>query len=195
MKNFFSGLMLFLFLSGFVSVFAQGSQEEMEAQKKMMEYMTPGDYHKRMAMAVGDWTAKSQFWMAPDTQPMETDGTVKAEMILGGRFLQMKYSSVMMGMPFEGISTDGYDNGRKVFFNIWVDNMGTGVMYSEGVYDENTKQTVYTGKVFDPALGKEVPFREVIQMVDDTHMAMERYFPNSKDGKEYKAMRVEYVKK
>ena len=179
MKNFLSGLMLFLFLSGFVSVFAQG---EMEAQKKMMEYMTPGDYHKRMAKAVGDWTAKSQFWMAPDTQPMETDGTVKAEMILGGRYLQMKYSSVIMGMPFEGISTDGYDNGRKVFFNIWVN-------------DENTKQTVYTGKVFDPALGKEVSFREVIQMVDDTHMVMERYFPNSKDGKEFKAMRIEYVSK
>ena len=184
--------MLFLFLSGFVSVFAQG---EMEAQKKMMEYMTPGEYHKRMAKAVGDWTAKSQFWMAPDTQPMETNGTVKAEMILGGRYLQMKYSTVIMGMPFEGISTDGYDNGRKVFFNIWVDNMGTGVMYSEGVYDGNTKQTVYTGKVFDPTLGKEVPFREVIQMVDDTHMVMERYFPNSKDGKEFKAMRLEYVKK
>jgi hypothetical protein len=49
--------------------------------------------------------------------------------------------------------------------------------------------------VYDPTLGKEVPFREVIQMVDDTHMVMERYFPNSKDGKEFKAMRLEYVKK
>src|ERR1039457_5265326 len=124
MKNFFSGLMLFLFLSGFVSVFAQSSQEDMEAQKKMMEYMTPGDYHKRMAKAVGDWTAKFQFWMAPDNQPMETNGTVKAEMILGGRYLQMKYSTVIMGMPFEGISTDGYDNARKASFRIWVVTMG-----------------------------------------------------------------------
>jgi hypothetical protein len=49
--------------------------------------------------------------------------------------------------------------------------------------------------VHDPAVGKEVPFRQVIQMVDDTHMVMERYFPNSKDGKEFKAMRIEFVKK
>jgi len=191
MKNLFSGLMLVLLLSGCVSVNAQ----DKDAQKKMLEYMIPGDYHKMMAKIVGEWTAKSQFWMAPDTKPTETNGTLKAEMILGGRFLQMKYSTVIMGMPFEGISTDGYDNGKKVFFDSWVDNMGTGIMYSEGVYDEKAKQIEYKGKVFDPAVSKEVPFRETIQLVDDTHMIMERYFPNSKDGREFKAMRVEYVKK
>lgn len=27
-------------------------------------------------------------------------------------------------MPFEGISTLGYDNAKKTFFSTWIDNMG-----------------------------------------------------------------------
>jgi hypothetical protein len=35
-------------------------------------------------------------------------------------------------MPFEGISTLGYDNAKKTFFSTWIDNMGTGMMVMEG---------------------------------------------------------------
>jgi hypothetical protein len=188
--------MLFVFCTGFVSLFAQDNKEDMAAaQKIMMEYMTPGVYHERLAKSVGDWTAKMQFWTAPNGEPMLAEGSVKAEMILGGRYLQMKYTSSFMGMPYEGISTDGYDNGKKVFFNTWVDNMGTGIMYSVGKYDDQTKQIVYAGNMYDPTLGKEVPYRQIVQMVDDTHMVMEMFYPNPKDGKEFKAMHVDYVKK
>ena len=196
MKNLFISFVLIVFCSCYVSVFAQDSKEDMAAaQKVMMEYMTPGVYHEKMAKSVGDWTAKTQFWMAPNSEPMVSEGNVKAEMILGGRYLQMKFTGNMMGMPYEGISTDGYDNGKKIYFNTYLDNMGTGIMYSEGKYDDKSKLLVYTGKMFDPSQGKDVPFRETIQMLDDTHMNMEMFYPNPKDGKEFRAMRIEYVKK
>ncbi len=33
-----------------------------------------------------------------------------------------------MGMPFEGMGIDGYDNLAKQYVSTWVDNMGTGIM-------------------------------------------------------------------
>ena len=44
-----------------------------------------------------------------------------------------------MGMPMEGWSIEGYDNGKKEFVNIWIDNMGSGMASSSGKYDEVTK--------------------------------------------------------
>ena len=196
MKNIILSSMLVFVLSGFVSIIAQSSTDaQKEAEQKWMSYMTPGTYHQKLAKSVGDWDSKMEMWMAPNSDPATSTGTVKAEMILGGRYLQMKYSSTVMGMPFEGISTDGYDNGKKVFFNTWVDNMGTGIMYAEGKYDESTKTCEYNGKMFDPMTGKDLPYRQTVQTIDDNHMIMEMFYPSPMGGKEFKSMHVEYTKK
>ncbi len=187
---------LVLILTGFISIFAQEmTAEQKEAEAKWMAYMAPGENHQNLAKSVGDWDATMLMWNGPKGEPTKTTGTVKAEMILGGRYLQMKYNSTIMGMPFEGISTDGYDNAKKVFFNTWVDNMGTGIMYAEGKYDDKTNSVVFTGTMSDPMSGKNMPYRQTVQSMDDKHMVMEMFYPDPKDGKEYKAMRVEYSKK
>ena len=196
MKKLILYSLLVIFFSSLTVVFAQDKTEEQKAaEQKWMAYMTPGEYHKNLAKCVGDWDAKMQMWMGPNTDPTISVGTVKGEMILGGRYLQMKYNSTIMGMPFEGISTDGYDNSKKVFFNTWVDNMGTGIMYGEGTVDNGSKTVNYTGNFFDPLSGKDTPYRQTVQNVDDNHMVMEMFYPNPMDGKEYKAMHVEYTKK
>ena len=196
MKKFILSSLLAIFFSGFISVFAQQQTDEQKAaQQKWMAYMAPGTVHGIFAKLTGDWDAKMQMWMAPNTEPMTTTGTVKAEMLLGGRYLQMKYNSTFMGMPYEGISTDGYDNGKKVYFNTWVDNMGTGIMYGEGTYDDGSKTVNYTGKMYDPMSGKDLSYRQTMHSTDDTHMIMEMFYPNPADGKEFKSMHVEYTKK
>jgi len=195
MKIFILTSLLLVMLSGLISSFAQGSTEDQKAaEQKWMAYMTPGAVHEKFAKAVGDWDAKVQMWMGPNTSPTTSTGTAKAEMILGGRYLQMKFNSTVMGMPFEGLSTDGYDNAKKVYFNTWLDNMGTGIMYSEGTYDEATKVVTYTGKMIDPMSGKDIPYRETMQNLDDKHLVMEMFYSNPA-GKEYKSMHVEYTKK
>ena len=35
-------------------------------------------------------------------------------------------------MTFKGTGIEGYDNGKKKFVGTWMDNMGTGIMMSEG---------------------------------------------------------------
>ena len=97
-------------------------------------------------------------------------------------------------MPFEGISTTGYDNAKKVFVTTWIDNMGTGVMELEGPWDSTTNTTTLKGKECDPTSGKDMEVRETLKMIDDKHQYMEMYMTGP-DGKEYKSMEIKYTKK
>ena len=160
-----------------------------ESMKKWMDYMTPGDMQKMLAKGVGTWKVKTSFWMAPGTEPVISEATAVSEMILGGRYLSTKMSGNMMGMPFEGTSTEGYDNAANVFMTTWIDNMGTGIMYMTGKWDEAAKTISYTGKTVDPMTGGLVDVRQVVTYNSDNSTKMEMYGPGP-DGKEYKTMEV-----
>jgi len=99
-----------------------------------------------------------------------------------------------MGMPFEGISTIGYDNARKILVNSWVDNMGTGMIYMEGVWNEATKSAEFKGKSTDPMTGTVLNIRQVMKIVDDNTQVLEQYTTPA-DGKEFKSMEIKLTRK
>jgi hypothetical protein len=105
------------------------------------------------------------------------------------------FSGNFMGMPFEGQAITGYDNFQKKFISTWVDNMGTGIMKMEGTWDDASKSITYTGKMVNPANGKECKMREVYKYIDDNTELMEMYGPDSKTGKEFKNMEIKLTKK
>jgi hypothetical protein len=182
-------LLLFLLLMP-TTMFAQ---EEMSAeQKAWMDYMTPGPMHEMMAKTVGDWKSKNTFWMDPAGEPMVSEGTAKFEMILGGRYLKSTHYGMVMGMPMEGINLQCYDNATKEFSATWIDNMGTGMSVSKGTYDEATKTLNFTGTMVDPMSGKELKYRQTIQLLNDNHQVMEMFV--YADGKEFKNMIVELTR-
>ncbi len=162
--------------------------------KAMMAYMTPGTVQQMLAKATGTWTAAVNFWMAPNTQPMSSVMETSYEMILGGRYLQGKNTGKMMGMPFEGIGVTGYDNAKKVFVSSWIDNMGTGMLYMEGAWDDASKSISFKGTMVDPVSGKDVPFRQVQQFKDDNNQTLVMYNADA-GGKEFKSMEIVYTRK
>lgn len=166
------------------------AQDDMQ---KWMEYMTPGDMQKMLEGGTGNWKATMNMWMEPGGEAMKMDATSTGEMILGGRYLQTKYKGNMMGMPFEGMAIEGYDNAAKVFVSSWVDNMGTGMMYMTGVWDAASKQINYKGKMVDPVTGNWMDFRQVMTFNTDGTAKMEMYGPD-KSGKEFKTMEINLVK-
>jgi hypothetical protein len=163
------------------------SQEDMKA---MMDYMTPGEFHKMFAKWDGKWTEDLTFWMTPGAPPTKANATCVNKMILGGRYQESKHNGDMMGMPFEGLGTLGWDNARKILVSTWIDNFGTGIMYMEGSWDNATKSATLKGKTTDPATGKEIPVREIFKIVDDNTQTMEMYM--TVDGKEFKSMEVTF---
>lgn len=171
------------------AVKAQNSAEE----KAWMAFMTPGEQHNTMAAENGIWDEEITFYMAPGAPPTTAKSVCTNEMILGGRYQRSVHKGEMMGMPFEGEGITGYDNGRKIFFSTWIDNMGTGIMYSEGKYDPVKKQLEFKGKSTDPASGAAKAFRQTMKNIDADHQVMEMYMVNK--GKEFKSMEIRFTRR
>lgn len=167
---------------------------EAAKMKTWMTYMTPGPMHEMLAKANGEWNEEVTMWMSPGAPPAKSTATCTNTMILGGRYQQSNSKGEFSGMPFEGISTMGYDNGRKVFVSTWVDNMGTGIMYTEGKYDEKTKTVAFTGTAYDCMPGKMAKVRENFKMIDDNNQFMEMFMTGA-DGKEFKTMEIKFTRK
>ena len=163
------------------------TQEQMEAMQKAM---TPGEMHKAIAKLAGDWTFTNTMWMAPGQPPVESTGTMHAEKILGGRYVQSVWKGSMMGQEFEGHATEGYDNVAQQYVSTWVDNMGTGIMVSTGTCDAGGKKCTSTGSFSDPMTGGQSTMKSVITWIDDNSFKNEMYGKDPASGQEYKMMEI-----
>ncbi len=190
MKRLILMLAAMMIAASFSAVSAQ-SEAEMKA---WMDYMTPGDFHKEMAKWDGEWKGDVTTWMTSDAPPQKSTLSCVNKMILGGRYQSATHTGNFGGMPFEGISTTGYDNARKKFISTWMDNMGTGIMILEGNWDENTKSLNLKGKQIDPGTGKEMAVREKFTVIDDNTQKMEM-FVTPEGMQEYKNMEIVFTRK
>ncbi len=163
----------------------------MEAFEKMAAV---GENHKLLAGLAGEWTTLTKMWMAPGQPPQESAGSASAIMTMGGRYLHSRHSGVVMGMPFEGVATIGYDNLTGRFVSTWADNMSTGILYETGSYDAATKTFTYHGQTTDPmAPGTPVPLRTTTRLVDADTYVFEWY--ETHDGHEARTLEVTYKRK
>ena len=191
MKKISTLLIAFILLT--ISSLTAQTDAEMKAWEN---YMTPGEPHKMLAEAAGDWNEEITMWMDPAAPPTKSTATSKIEMIMGGRYQVAKTTGNMMGMPFEGMSITGYDNAKKKFVSTWIDNMGTGIMTMEGDWNASKKAIEFKGKMTDPSRpGKDCDVREVFTFIDNNTQKMEMYGPDSKTGKEFKTMEIKFSKK
>jgi hypothetical protein len=180
------------------STSAAPSAEEM---KQMMELAKLNENHKLLASLAGTWSYTVKMWMDPNGKPSESTGTAVRKSVMDGRYLTGDYSGKfkmpgadgkMTDMNFQGMSMDAYDNVKKKFVSGWVDNMGTGIMISEGTYDAATKTFTYTGE-YEMMPGMKSKVREVIKTPDKNHMTME-YYEDRGQG-ETKSMEINYTRK
>jgi hypothetical protein len=194
MKKLFFLMMAMLIVFSSINVFAQDenagvNQDEM--MKAWQESMTPGPMHEMLAHKVGEWKAEVTMWMDPNQPPSTSETKTVTESILGGRYFKSTHTGMMMGMPFEGYEINGYDNVKKKFFSIWLDNMGTGFMTSEGNYDEASKTINLTGQMIEPT-GNNVDVREITKLIDNDNSTFEMYV--NMGGKEMKTMEIKYTR-
>jgi hypothetical protein len=165
-----------------------------EAEKAMVAYMTPSPTHKMFAKFNGDWNEEITMWPAPGAPAQKMNATCSNKMILNGLYQESIHNGNFNGMTFEGRSTMGYDNAKKVIFSTWIDNMGSGMSYLEGNYDESSKTVTMKGKMVDPSTGKENQLRQVVKLVDDNTQLVEMYTTGA-DGKEFKNMEIKITRK
>ena len=162
--------------------------------KAWQDFMTPGDNHKWLEKSNGTWEAEVTQWMDPAAPPTKAKAVNVQSSMLGGRYVISKFTSTMMGQPMEGMSTTGYDNGKKMFVSTWIDNLGTGIVHMSGNVDAATNTLNLKGHQTDPMTGKDSEMREEMKMIDDNTYTMTLYGAGM-DGKEMKFMEGTFKKK
>ncbi len=207
MRGEFLGVLVLVFLLGSGSVvFGQtkdDAQPGADDMAKMMEAMqkaaTPGEFHDNLKPLAGKWTFTTRYRMSADGPWEQSTGSAVYKWILGGRILVQEVKAnpspedAMMGGPFEGYGMTGYDNVSKKYFNVWCDNMGTGMMSSTGTCDSSGKTITYMGEFNDPMSGKVKRIKSVLKIVGDDKVVYEMY-EKTPDGKEYMSLEVTYTR-
>ncbi len=162
--------------------------------KNFQEYMTPGDVHKMMASWNGTWNGDVTMWMYPGASEQKSISTAVNKMIMNGLYQQSTHTGDMMGMPFNGMSTVGYDIHKKEFMSTWIDNMGSGIMMLKGPWDEATKSITLKGKMTDPGTKEDIDVRETFSIIDGNTQEM-KMFITMPGGKEFNTMNIRYTRK
>jgi Protein of unknown function (DUF1579) len=186
-----------LLLAGPAMAQAGGEQPQMTPEQKatMEAYQkagTPGEPHKTLAATAGTYSIKTKSWEAPGGPAMEETGTATRTMTLDGRVLVEEVNSTMMGTPFVGRGTTGYDNVSGKYWSTWNDSMSTGIMVSQGTCDAKNSCT-FSGSWNDPIKKGPVKARMTTLWTSPTTEIFEYYGP-AKDGKEFKMMEITYTK-
>jgi hypothetical protein len=182
-----------LALFGGLRLSGQTAQDQQKAMEMYMKLGAVNENHAYLKQLVGDWKATATMWMMPGTPPTTSQNTAKAELMLGGRFLKMTYSGMMMGQPFEGFQLIGFDNLQKKYVVLWMDNTSTAVYQTTGVRDASGKIMTEEGLWPDPMTGGKVKVRNVTKWLGPDEFVYESYMalPN---GKEFKSLEQRVVR-
>lgn len=160
-------------------------------EKLFMAHATPGEEHKLLHQMVGKWETKATDFTNP-AAPVETKGTAVFESLLGGRFVQQKFSGLAHGQKFEGMGIMGYDNQQKKYLSIWVDSMGTGIMHMDGKYNEKTKTMTEKGHYESP-VGKML-FRMETKYESEDKFGITMFMKMNPNAPEMKSMEIVYTR-
>jgi len=165
------------------------SDQDMKMMEMMMKYGTPGKSHELLKKYVGEWNVDMTMWPKAGAEPMKSQGIMKNELILEGRFAKCKFESTMMGMKFAGMEIIGYDLFKQMYATFWIDSMSTAFLITTGKLDSSGKILTDTGEYPDAMTdGKTMQkLRNVTTFMDDGKIKFEM-FMMMPDGQEFKSM-------
>ena len=164
-----------------------------EMMKKCAAACTPGPSHKSLQPIIGNWNAEVQCWMPGSNKPTVSKATATSSWILNGHFIQEKFNGQFMGKPFHGISISGYDNVKRKYTNLWIDDMHTSMFVSEGSAQKNGTVITFNGKMDCPVNGKDTPVKQVVRILSPDKHVFEMYV--SMKGHFTKTMEITYTRK
>ncbi|MES2996504.1 MAG: DUF1579 domain-containing protein [Verrucomicrobiota bacterium] len=141
----------------------------------------PVKEHEFLKQFAGEWTVETQLFMEPGKPPVTVKGTESAKM-LGGFWVVGETKCEMMGQPFTGIMSLGYDPEKKKYTGTWIDSMTSTLWTYTGSVDE-------TGKILTLECAGKCPMDgKFYQMRDTTEWKSpdQRVMKNERKGEDGK---------
>jgi hypothetical protein len=167
-----------------------------EQMKKWQEFATPGQNHKYLEPLVGKFEYTMRWWMSPDAQPSESKGTSENKLLFD-RYLQQDVQAAQPepdGMLFRGFGLTGYDNLRKEYQTVWLDNQGTSMMMGTGKAESGGKLLTCSGDTSDPLTGQPHKKYRTVTRVESNDKHTFEMFETGADGKETRTLEIVYTR-
>jgi hypothetical protein len=160
----------------------------------LMKSAAVGPEHERLKAMAGKFDADVSAFEAPGAPPEKSKGVATNELILGGRYLKSDYAGTIMGnMPFKGMGLFGYDNNKKKYVTLWIDEMSTQMQLSEGTADAAGKVITVSGAFDSPMDSAKHTMKQVWTIADNDHHSFEAW-DIPPDGKEMKMLEIKYTR-
>lgn len=134
-------------------------------------YMTPSEKHDMLSVYVREFQMEIE--MNGLNEPVVMNSS--HQMILGGRFLELRQNGQMMGMDYESIYTIGFNTIDSTFSMTTITNMGTGTLALQGKWDQVTKIATLFGKSTNPVSGRIINVRQTLNFVDEKGLTIESF--------------------
>jgi hypothetical protein len=154
------------------------------------EMPKPQKEHEFLKQFVGTWDSTLQFRMSPEMDWTASKGT-ETNRMLGGFWIVSENKGEMMGMPFQGLGTTGYDPYKKKYVSTWVDSFGPCLSVGEGTLAGEKLTTLVSGT---DETGKPMKMTMVQEFKDKDTMAWSMT-TTGKDGKEFECIKGESKRK
>ena len=179
-------------LSGGVAV-AVRAKPALRAATNTPNIPGPEKGHEWLNQLVGRWHAEVQMFMEPGKRPARSEGleTVRA---LGGFWSIAEYKGTLMGKPFRGMLTLGYNPLNSRYVGTWIGSLESYLWRYEGGLDPTGKIMTLESEGYCPMNpGNLTKVREVIELTNKDH----RRFISSRlgnDGKWVTSMIINYTR-
>lgn len=145
--------------------------------------------HALLAELAGKWNYVLKMSVGPD-RIVETTGVVVRKPIMDGRFMVADFSVEKLPraggrlekVNFHGRSIEGYDDAKKKFVTVWIDNQSNGFTIFEGTYDAASHSFTYETE----------NAREVITVLDPRHYRLEWF--QQQNGQMTRTIEINYTR-
>lgn len=129
---------------------------------------SPTPEHAELMKGVGEWEGTLTMFVPgmPET-PSPCSESVGA---IGELWTVSKFTGDVMGAPFTGSGSLGYDVERKLFVGTWIDSYTTRLTTMEGRMDPAKQALVMSYKAPDPATGEMAKHR-----IETVHQGPDAY--------------------
>ncbi len=156
-------------------------------QDMFMKYGMPGKPHEFLKKFVGTWDMEVKSWMKPGDPPATSMGTQTNQLVLGGRYVEIKLEIMMGTMKLTGTEILGYDLFQNRYTNFYIDDSTTAFTVVTGSLDASGMALTQTGMSPDIMTGKMQKIRAVTTFLAEGKFRFE-IFMVPPDGKDFKSL-------
>lgn len=119
----------------------------------------------RLQPLVGLWDTEVKVFEGTGRRPIETDGSVEKDWVLGGRFLREDLAGVDQdGEPYMGIGYLGFDDSTATYQSVWMNTAAGGMAICRGRADHTGRVLTLEGDEPDAEGGPPRRFRATIRI-------------------------------